>query len=160
MPAFDRQSKRYRNVTALQDLRLQVQAGELFGFVGTSGAGKTTTISRCTGLPRPTAGSVRITGHDVAKESQQVKQRNTVICPIRVHGRTGTSGDHGPQWAVAFERRGLQYKGAGETTAYLILPPAMVARDAHTDADSLPAYIPRAGSGVADTGLPAGEEWR
>jgi ABC-2 type transport system ATP-binding protein len=99
----DRLSKRYGDVTAPQDLSFQVQAGELFGFVGGNDAGKATTISMCTCLPRPTAGSVRIAGHDVVKESRQVKRRNTVICPITVQVRTGPSDDHGPLLAVVFE---------------------------------------------------------
>jgi energy-coupling factor transporter ATP-binding protein EcfA2 len=149
---FDRLSKRYGDVTALQDLSFQVQAGELFDFVGSNGAGKTTTISMCTGLLRPTAGSVRIAGHDVVKESRQVKPRNTVICPITVQVRTGPTGDHGPWWAVVFEQRGLRYRVGGETPAWW---PAM-----HTDADSLPSYLPRAGSGVAGARLSAEKGWR
>jgi len=66
--------KRFGDFTAVNDLTLTVAAGEVFGLLGPNGAGKTTTISMCIGLLRPTSGSVRIAGYDVARDAQAVKR--------------------------------------------------------------------------------------
>jgi ABC-2 type transport system ATP-binding protein len=57
-------TKRYRSVTALDSLDLDVCAGEVLGFLGPNGAGKTTTIRLLLGLIRPTAGTAEIFGLD------------------------------------------------------------------------------------------------
>ena len=49
--------------------------GEIFGLVGPDGAGKTTTLRMLCGLMDPTEGSARVAGHDVARESQAVKDQ-------------------------------------------------------------------------------------
>lgn len=55
-------TRRYGDVTALEDLNLEVPAGSVFGFLGRNGAGKTTTIRLMTGLAHPTAGSAWVGG--------------------------------------------------------------------------------------------------
>ena len=65
--------KKYQDVTALDDLTLQVGKGELFGLLGPNGAGKTTTINILCGLVKPTAGTATVCGYDVVKESLKVK---------------------------------------------------------------------------------------
>ena len=65
--------KKYQDVTALDDLNLQVGKGELFGLLGPNGAGKTTTINILCGLVKPTAGTATVCGYDVVKESLKVK---------------------------------------------------------------------------------------
>ncbi len=72
-------TKSYGNVKAIQDLDLNVHAGEVFGFLGPNGAGKTTTIRVMTTLTKPTSGSVRIGGFDVVKESDKVKRMIGVV---------------------------------------------------------------------------------
>lgn len=57
---------RKRKVRALDGLSLQVNQGEIFGFLGANGAGKTTTLKLLMRLMFPTAGSARILGHDIA----------------------------------------------------------------------------------------------
>jgi ABC-2 type transport system ATP-binding protein len=52
----------------VNDISLRVESGEFFGFLGPNGAGKTTTINAITGLARATSGSIRIFGHDAARE--------------------------------------------------------------------------------------------
>jgi ABC-2 type transport system ATP-binding protein len=64
----------FGSLTAVQDLNLTVEPGELFGFLGPNGAGKTTTIRMIVGLLRPTSGTVRVAGHDVAQEPLAVKR--------------------------------------------------------------------------------------
>jgi ABC-2 type transport system ATP-binding protein len=56
--------KRYGDLTAVDGVSLQVEAGDFFGFLGPNGAGKTTTISAIVGLVRKSTGSISIFGHD------------------------------------------------------------------------------------------------
>jgi ABC-2 type transport system ATP-binding protein len=62
-------------LTAVDRLDLSVAPGEIFGLVGPDGAGKTTTLRMLCGLMDPTAGSARVAGHDVVRESQEVKDQ-------------------------------------------------------------------------------------
>lgn len=55
-------------VTAVDDVNLVVESGQIFGFLGANGAGKTTTIKMMCGLVTPTKGRIRIGGYDVARE--------------------------------------------------------------------------------------------
>ncbi|MEO7020526.1 MAG: ABC transporter ATP-binding protein [Ktedonobacteraceae bacterium] len=59
---------RRETVTAVDNLNLVVETGQVFGFLGANGAGKTTTIKMMCGLVTPTTGQVRIGGHDVLRE--------------------------------------------------------------------------------------------
>lgn len=70
--------KRMARVDALNNLDLQVAAGEVFGFLGPNGAGKSTTIKLVMGLLRPTSGSTRIMGVDSA---QAVARRRVGYLP-------------------------------------------------------------------------------
>jgi len=67
-------TKRYGSFTAVDALDLHVPKGELFGFLGPNGAGKTTTLRMIAGILRPTAGSVRISGIDVAADPIAAKR--------------------------------------------------------------------------------------
>lgn len=58
-------SKRYGALTAVDDVSFQVRPGEVLGFLGPNGAGKSTTMKMITGFLAPSAGSVRVCGHDV-----------------------------------------------------------------------------------------------
>jgi ABC-2 type transport system ATP-binding protein len=75
-------TKHYKNVSAIQDLNLRVNSGEIFGFLGPNGAGKTTTIRVLTTLAKPSSGSVCVAGFDVAKEPEKVKK---VIGVVQQH---------------------------------------------------------------------------
>ena len=61
-------TKRFGDLTAVDNLSLEVAAGEFFVFLGPNGAGKTTTIKLMAGLLRPTVGSVRLCGSDVQED--------------------------------------------------------------------------------------------
>lgn len=67
--------RRYRHVTALDGLNMQIGHGQLYGFVGPNGAGKTTTIRVVSGLLRPDAGKVWIDGIQVGKETRLLKSK-------------------------------------------------------------------------------------
>jgi ABC-2 type transport system ATP-binding protein len=60
-------TRRYGDFTAVRDLSFTVQEGEILGILGPNGAGKTTTLRMLTGYLRPTEGSVRVAGHDLAE---------------------------------------------------------------------------------------------
>ena len=70
-------TKRYRRRTVVDDLALSVERGDIFGFLGQNGAGKSTVIRMALGLVRPTRGRVLLFGHDIAKH------------PLRALGRVG-----------------------------------------------------------------------
>lgn len=72
--------KKYEDVTAVDDLNLQIQKGELFGLLGPNGAGKTTTINILCGLTKPTNGTAKVGGYDVHKETAKVKEL-IGVCP-------------------------------------------------------------------------------
>ena len=55
-------TKQYGNLTAVDQLNLDIPKGEVFGFLGPNGAGKTTTIKMMGGILKPTSGSVNICG--------------------------------------------------------------------------------------------------
>lgn len=61
--------KTFGELTAVDEVSFTVQPGEIFGLLGPNGAGKTTTISCLSGLLKPTAGTIRIAGHDLRAEA-------------------------------------------------------------------------------------------
>jgi ABC-2 type transport system ATP-binding protein len=65
--------KKYGAFTAVDDVSLEVAAGEIHGFLGPNGAGKTTTIRIIAGLLKPTSGHITINGHDLAKAPEAAK---------------------------------------------------------------------------------------
>ncbi|HEX9407282.1 MAG TPA: ABC transporter ATP-binding protein [Thermoanaerobaculia bacterium] len=67
-------TKRYGSFTAVDAIDLRVPKGELFGFLGPNGAGKTTTLRMIAGILRPTAGTVRIGGLDIAADPIAAKR--------------------------------------------------------------------------------------
>jgi ABC-2 type transport system ATP-binding protein len=68
-------SRRFGQFQAVDRLTFDVRKGEIFGFLGSNGAGKSTTIRMLCGLLRPTSGSARVGGIDVAANPEGVKQR-------------------------------------------------------------------------------------
>ncbi|WP_007024592.1 ABC transporter ATP-binding protein [Saccharomonospora iraqiensis] len=71
--------KRFGTVTAVADLDLTMQRGELLALLGPNGAGKTTTVEICEGFLRPDAGSVRVLGLDPAREGAALRSRIGVM---------------------------------------------------------------------------------
>jgi ABC-2 type transport system ATP-binding protein len=62
-------------VRALDDLSIEVNEGEIFGFLGPNGAGKSTTIRLLLGFLHPTAGSGTVLGHDIVRDSVEIRRR-------------------------------------------------------------------------------------
>ena len=67
--------KRYKNLTAVGSLDLEIMQGELFSLLGVNGAGKTTTIKMLSCLTKPTAGDAVVGGCSITTEPEGVKQR-------------------------------------------------------------------------------------
>jgi ABC-2 type transport system ATP-binding protein len=66
-------TKQYGAFTALNDLSLTLESGQILGLIGPNGAGKTTTIKILVGLSRPTSGTARIAGVDCVRDAQKIK---------------------------------------------------------------------------------------
>jgi ABC-2 type transport system ATP-binding protein len=66
-------TKRFGDFTAVDNISFHVKRGEIFGFLGANGAGKSTTIRMLIGLLRPTAGTATVGGYDVVKQTDLVK---------------------------------------------------------------------------------------
>ena len=66
-------TKKFGSFTAVDRVNFDVKRGEIFGFLGANGAGKSTTIRMLCGLLQPTSGTARVGGHDVRTETELVK---------------------------------------------------------------------------------------
>lgn len=71
---LDHLTKEFDNFTAVDSISLNVEAGEIFGFLGANGAGKTTVIRMLCGLLLPTSGSGTVAGFDIFGESENIKR--------------------------------------------------------------------------------------
>lgn len=65
--------KQFGEFRAVNDISFDVRRGEIFGFLGANGAGKTTAIKMLCGLSKPTSGKAEVAGFDVARDPEQVK---------------------------------------------------------------------------------------
>ena len=66
--------KAFGSFRAVDDISFTVRKGEIFGFLGANGAGKTTAIHMLTGLNQPTSGTGRVVGYDIRTEHEQIKR--------------------------------------------------------------------------------------
>ena len=66
-------TKRFGHFTAVDHISFDVRKGEIFGFLGANGAGKTTAIRMLCGLSKPTSGSASVAGFDVGKDPEKIK---------------------------------------------------------------------------------------
>lgn len=67
-------TKMFGDFTAVDHITFDVKRGEIFGFLGANGAGKTTAMRMLCGLSRPTSGSGSVAGFDIARQSEEVKK--------------------------------------------------------------------------------------
>lgn len=106
-PVLDIQGfcKRYGDTTAVRDLTLTVEPGDIFGFIGHNGAGKTTLIRSIVGAQRFEGGTIRICGHDVVGGPLAAKALTAYVpdnpdvyefMTVGVRARSGLSPATGP----------------------------------------------------------------
>jgi len=124
--------KRFGAFQAVDGVTLSVEAGEIFGFLGANGAGKSTTIRMLCGLLAPTSGEARVLGIDVARDPEGVKRRIgymsqrfslyddlTVIQNLRffggVYGLRGAHARDREAWAIGMASlEGMEGRLTGE----------------------------------------------
>jgi ABC-2 type transport system ATP-binding protein len=67
-------TKRFGNFVAAEDITFNVAKGEIFGFLGANGAGKTTVMRMLCGLSMPSSGNAKIAGFDIYRQTEQIKK--------------------------------------------------------------------------------------
>ncbi len=72
-------TKKFGDLTAVNNISFSVKKGEIFGFLGPNGAGKTTTIKMLTTLLNPTSGTATIAGYDIIKQRDEVRKNIGVV---------------------------------------------------------------------------------
>ena len=70
----DKLTKQFGDFTAVDHISFEVHKGEIFGFLGANGAGKTTAMRMLCGLSLPTSGKATVAGFDVYKENEKIKR--------------------------------------------------------------------------------------
>ena len=72
-------TKNYGDLTAVDQLNMTVDEGEIFGFLGPNGAGKTTTILMLMGLTVPSSGTAIVGGYDIVEESREIRKVASIL---------------------------------------------------------------------------------
>jgi ABC-2 type transport system ATP-binding protein len=72
-------TRSFNGLVAVDKLNISVERGEVFGLLGPNGAGKTTTISMLCTILKPTSGTARVNGFDIAKQSMQVRKSIGIV---------------------------------------------------------------------------------
>ena len=72
-------SRKYEEVRAVDDISFEIEKGEIVGYIGANGAGKSTTIKMMCGILYPTAGSVTVNGMDFEKDRQKINKEMGVV---------------------------------------------------------------------------------
>jgi len=70
----DKLTKKFGDFTAVNAISFEVYKGEIFGFLGANGAGKTTAMRILSGLSYPSSGKAKVAGFDVYEESEEIKK--------------------------------------------------------------------------------------
>lgn len=71
-------TKRFGDFTAVDHISFQVKRGEIFGFLGANGAGKTTAMRMLCRLSQPTSGKGKVAGFDISTQYEQVKKTSAI----------------------------------------------------------------------------------
>jgi len=102
-----------REVRAVDGVDLDVAEGEVVGFLGPNGAGKTTTLRMLTTLLRPTAGTATVAGHDVVRESVEVRRRIGYVSQAGGAFSSARAGDEVMDHGMLYGRSRAQVEQVG-----------------------------------------------
>jgi ABC-2 type transport system ATP-binding protein len=105
MIEVERLRKRYGDLLAVDDVSFTAAGGRIFGLLGPNGAGKSTTIGCMSGLVRPTAGRVRVLGHDVVREPRAARSSLGIVPQELALYEDLSATDNLAYWGTAY---GLQ----------------------------------------------------
>lgn len=72
-------TKKFKTVTAVEDLSLSIETGEIFGLLGPNGAGKTTTIRMLSALITPTSGAARVLGFEIGRQDNDIRRNVGIL---------------------------------------------------------------------------------
>jgi ABC-2 type transport system ATP-binding protein len=72
-------TKKYKEITAVDDLNLKIEEGEIFGLLGPNGAGKTTILLMLTTLKKPTSGTAKVNNFDIEKQPDKVRKSIGIV---------------------------------------------------------------------------------
>ena len=75
----DNLTKKFNDLTAVDNISFSIKEGEIFGFLGPNGAGKTTAIKMLTTLLMPTKGTAHVAGYDIVKQRDNVRKSIGVV---------------------------------------------------------------------------------
>jgi ABC-2 type transport system ATP-binding protein len=103
-------SKAFGSATAVEDLNLQVYAGEVFGLLGPNGAGKTTTMRMFLTLLRPTSGTANIFGYDIVQQAREVRRLIGYVPQEKSVDRFMTGREHLKLIAALYHLSGTEAK--------------------------------------------------
>lgn len=72
-------TRRFNNITAVDDVNLTVDQGEIFGLLGPNGAGKSTFISMLCTILKPTSGTAKVEGYDIVSQASDVRRSIGIV---------------------------------------------------------------------------------
>ena len=102
--------KEYGDLVAVDEVAFTAEGGAVFGLLGPNGAGKTTTISCISGLQKPTAGRVRVMGHDVVLEGPASRAQLGVVPQELALYEDLSATENLNYWGAAYGLRGARLK--------------------------------------------------
>lgn len=79
MITVDKLTKKFEDITAVDEISFSLNRGDIFGFLGPNGAGKTTTINMLTGLSRPDSGIIKAVGLDCTRNPKAAQHLIGVV---------------------------------------------------------------------------------
>ncbi|MFT7670042.1 MAG: ABC-2 type transport system ATP-binding protein [Planctomycetota bacterium] len=98
--------KSYGDLLAVVGISFSVPAGQIFGLLGPNGAGKSTTIGCISGLVAPSAGKIRVAGHDMAREARKAKESLGVVPQELALYEDLNARENLSYWGAAYGLRG------------------------------------------------------
>jgi len=102
--------KKYGDLVAVNDVSFTAQPGQIFGLLGPNGAGKSTTIGCISGLLEPTAGRIRVLGHDVVLQRRASREKLGVVPQELALYEDLSATENLRYWGSAYGLRGAELK--------------------------------------------------